>query len=513
MGIKNTLSFIIFLFFSLSFGYAEPVEIRILYVNDFHGFAESHRTLGSEKLSGGAQYLAGMVKRLRSEKETLLLSAGDMIQGNNWANLTEGKSVIELMNEMKFDAMVVGNHEFDFGKENLKKRVSEARFPVLGANVVGLDLLKPYLIKEMAGIKVAIIGITTDDTPLSTHPKNVFGFKFLPAKDTVEKYLQVLKGRADIIILLSHIGFSADRSIAERVKGIDVIVGGHSHTRLEKPLLVGHTIVVQAWEHGKALGVLDLTVENGKIIRFRGHLEEISPEIGVKDDSIKSLVDKYGEIIDRTLGETIGRTLCDLDGENVRRKETNLGNFIADIIRDRAGTDIAITNGGGIRIGIKKGEIKIKDIYSILPFDNYIVAIKMPGKKIKEVLEHGVSAVPEEAGRFPQISGMKFTYDPKAPTGSRIREIYIGDKPLESEKEYSVATNDFMAAGGDGYKTFLEVVASSKDYALSAGMIKDGKVLYSDAGRYLRDIVVQYIKKRKVIEPKTEERIKEVFYR
>lgn len=508
------LKVIFFAFFHSSSYYlltfAETVEIRILHVNDFHGFAESYKPLGSEKLMGGASYLAAKVKKLRSEKPTLLLSGGDMIQGNNWANLTEGKSVIELMNAMGFDAMVVGNHEFDFGQEVLKKRISEANFPVLGANVRGMEYLKPFIIKELSGIKIAIIGVVTEDTPTATHPKNVERLSFEPVESTIERNLQELKDKVDLVIVLSHIGFHADRVLADKVKGINVIVSGHSHTKVEKPALVGDTIIVQAWEHGKALGVLDLAFEDAKIVKFNGYLVEISPEKQSEDDSIKAIVDKYSKKVNAILDEKIGLSPSDLDGENVRKRETNLGNLIADIIRETVGAEIAIINGGGIRTGIKKGDIRVKDVYSVLPFNNYIVAIKMSGAKVKEALEHGVSAVEEGAGRFPQISGIRFTFNPKDKAGNRVKEIFVGDKPIEHDKEYTVATNDFLVAGGDGYKAFGETLKSSKDYEITGGVIKAEKLVYSDPSRYLRDIVVDYIKEKGTIEIKIEGRIREI---
>lgn len=501
---------ILLIILCVPFAFGETVEIRILYVNDFHGFAEPYKPLGSEQMFGGIYYLSEIVNRLRNEKPSLLLSAGDMIQGSNWANLSEGKSVIELMNAMGFDAMVVGNHEFDFGKEVLRKRVSEADFPVLCSNIEGFDILKPYVIKEISGIKIAIIGIVTEDTSVSTHPRNVVGLTFLSPENTIKKYIEELKDRVEIILVLSHMGHHADRILAEKIKGIDVIVGGHSHTKVERPVLIGDTIIVQAWEHGKALGVLDLTIKDGKIIHFDGHLEEIKPEIGKEDKAVKAIVDKYNNRVNAVLNEIIGEAQLDLDGENVRKKETNLGNLIADIIRKTAGADVAIINGGGIRTGIKKGEIKVKDVYSVLPFDNYIVAIKLSGKQIKETLEHGVSAIEEGAGRFPQVSGLKFTYNPFAKPGFRVKEIFVGDRPLELDKEYIVATNDFLAAGGDGYRAFGEAVRSSKDFAVIGGMMKGERLIYSDSSRYLRDVVIEYIKNERIITPKEEGRIKEI---
>ena len=229
-------------------------EIRILHVNDFHGYATEQHGFHSDELLGGIAYLAWRADVLKREKPGLLLAAGDMIQGNNWANLFQGKPVIEVMNEMGFDAMVVGNHEFDYGQAVLKERIKEARFPVLGANVQGMEGLKPYIIREIEGVKIAIIGVVTEDLPVTTHPKNVVGLKILSPINVVERYVKELRSKVDIILVLSHIGINVDMLLAERVKGIDVIVGGHTHTKLAAYLTVGSTVIVQAWEHGLASG-------------------------------------------------------------------------------------------------------------------------------------------------------------------------------------------------------------------------------------------------------------------
>ncbi len=497
-----------FLFTTLAYG--QQAEIRILHVNDFHGFAEPYKPLGSDELLGGIPYLAAKADSLRKEKPSLLLSAGDMIQGNNWANLFQGESVMEWMNEMRFDAMVLGNHEFDYGQEVLKKRISEARFPILGANVEGLAPLKPYVIKELKGIRIALIGIVTEDVPLSTHPRNVAGLKFVSPIETVEKYIQELKEKADVIVVLSHIGYPSDRDLAEKVKGIDVIVGGHSHTRITKPVSLGNTLIVQAWEHGKALGILDLTIKDGKIIRSEGHLQEIRPEKGKGDKATLAIMKKYRKRVDAVLNERIGETEVDLDGENVRKRETNLGNFIADIMRRASGADVTLINGGGIRTSIRKGEVRVKDIYSVLPFDNYIVAIKLTGRQLGEALEHGVSAAEDEEGRFPQVSGLSFKYSPLERKGSRMKEISVAGHPINLDREYIVATNDFLAVGGDGYKAFGEAIQSSRNFSVVGGMMKGEKVVYSESGRWLRDVVVEYIKEKKRIAPLIEGRIIEI---
>ncbi len=484
--------------------------IRILYLNDFHGFAAPHRPLGADETVGGLAYLAGRADALRAGKPSLLLAAGDMIQGNNWANLFRGRPAIEAMNSMRFDAMVVGNHEFDFGQQALRERISEAKFPVLGANVEGFDGLKPYVIRNVEGIRVAIIGVVTQDTPVSTDPRNVTGLTFSPPAAAVRKYLGELKDRADIFVVLSHIGYEGDRKLAAEVRGIDVIVGGHSHTKLEAPVKVGATLIVQAWEHAKALGVLDLSVDGGRITGYHGHLEVIRPVPGGEDKAVAAIVSKYQGMVDRTLDERVGTAEVDLDGENVRRRETNLGDVIADIMRKTSGADAALINGGSIRTSINKGPVAAKDIYSVLPFDNYIVAIRLTGGQIRRALEYGVSAVERGEGRFPQVSGISFTYSPSASPGSRVKTILIDGKPFDPDGVYSVATNDFLAAGGDGYTAFGEAVRSSKDFAAVGGMMKGEKLVYSDAGTWLRDVVMGYIKEQKTIAPAVEGRIKEV---
>jgi 2',3'-cyclic-nucleotide 2'-phosphodiesterase (5'-nucleotidase family) len=371
-------------------------------------------------------------------------------------------------------------------------------------------MLKPFVIREVGGVKVALIGVVTEDTPVTTHPGNVAGLKFEPPAQTVRKYVAELRPQADIIVVLSHIGYSADRLLAEQVEGIDVIIGGHSHTRLEQPVTVGRTVIVQAWEHGKALGLLDLTVKEGKIAAASGHLEEIMPVPGTADRQILAIVEKYRQKVDAVLDEKVGETLVDLDGESVRRKETNLGDLITDVMRQVSGAEVAIINGGDIRTSIRKGEILLKNIYAVLPFNDYVVAIRLTGKQIREALEHGVGAIEDGSGRFPQVSGLSFTYSRSAANGSRVKDILIGGAPLIPEKEYTVATNDFLAAGGDGYRVFGDAIRSSADFSDIGGTLKGEKLFYSDPGKWLKDVVAGYIREKRTIAPQTGGRIREL---
>jgi 5'-nucleotidase / UDP-sugar diphosphatase len=488
---------------SLSLQAGEPVKLRLLYLNDFHGYGEPSKSSANPNQWGGIALLAAEVDRLRQERPTLLLAAGDMIQGHPWANLFEGRSTIEVMNAMGFSAMVLGNHEFDFGQEILIHRMEEARFPVLAANVQGLKGARPYIIQEVGGLKIAIIGLVTENTPTSTHPKNVKGLAFTSPMATSRKILKELEPKPDLVIILSHLGFPADRRLAKAVKGIPVIVGGHTHTRIETPVKVEDTLIVQAWEHGKVLGLLDLTIQDGKVLQYEGRLipirrEEISP-----DPVIAKIVEGYNKKAEALLEEVIGEALVDLQAEGSRSRETNLGNLVADILRNETKADGALINGGGLRDDLLKGPIKGKHLLSVLPFRNFPMVLKVKGHELKAVLEHGLSDLSGSCGCFPQISGMGITYDPAAPAGERITSLRIREKPLEPEAWYTLATFDFLAAGGDGYSILSELL-SPKDGV--AG--KSSRLVLFESGREIREVVTAYIKDKKQVSAHTEGRIR-----
>ncbi|MFZ2089435.1 MAG: bifunctional UDP-sugar hydrolase/5'-nucleotidase, partial [Desulfobaccales bacterium] len=484
------------------------VDLSIFYVNDFHGFAEPYKPKGGDAPLGGIAYLAGAVERARGKQPSLLLSAGDMIQGNTWANFSQGKSTIDVMNAMRFDAMAVGNHEFDFGVKVLKQRMAQARFPILGANVKGMPGLKPYVIKNLSGVRVAIIGVVTPDTPVATNPGNVAGLTFSTPEGAVRQVLKEIKGRADIILVLSHCGYKADRELAAQVPAIDVIVGGHSHTKILKPEQVGRTIIVQAWEHAKALGVLTLKIKDRKIAGFEGTLQEISPAAGPPSRRVQEIVSRYERQTEGHLKRVIGEALVDLDGEHVRERETNLGDFIADVMREKAGAEAALINGGTIRTSIPQGPITVKHIFCVLPFDNYLVAIRLTGSQLKQALEHGLARLEEPTGSFPQVAGLTFTYSRSAPAGSRLKNLTVGGQPWEPDKEYVVATNDYLVAGGDGYTAFGEALKSARDYGNLGGTVTSSKLAYNDPGAWLREVVINAIQVRKTIAPRVDERIR-----
>jgi 2',3'-cyclic-nucleotide 2'-phosphodiesterase (5'-nucleotidase family) len=323
----------------------------------------------------------------------------------------------------------------------------------------------------------------------------------------MKKFLPQVKKHADVIIVLSHLGFPEDLKLAYLIGGIDVIVGGHSHTRVEKPRTVGSTIIVQAWEHGKTLGVLDLEVYDGRVALSEGHLEKILAS-GPRDEAVQELVKKYQTQVDEVLGQVIGETTVFLDGQNVRRRETNLGNWLADLIRQTANADVAVLNGGGIRRSLAAGPISLRDIQEIIPFENYIIALELTGRDIVQILEHGLSGLPAAAARFPQVSGIKVCYDLSAPPGRRLLEVQVGGQPLVDDKIYVLATVDFLAAGGDDYSMFPKIFCGVGETG-QTGNNPAHNLVYNDTGRLLKQIVSDYIKTQKIISPEMEGRIVE----
>ncbi len=492
-------------------------HFTMYYVNDFHGFAEPTQPPGTSVQKGGAAWLADRVNELRAKQPGLFLAAGDMIQGDTWSNFSQGASAIALLNAMRVDAMVTGNHEFDFGQEVLKQRIGEARFPVLAANVEGMPELVPQTTFTLSDGKVAVIGLVTDDVPQSSHPRNTTGLKFIAPLTAAREQIAARDSDTDLVVLLTHIGHQQDLALAEKLcTGPDtvddplLIVGGHSHTRVETPVRIGNCAVVQAGEHGKLLGVVDVSVEQEKMVAATGRLEEIGPAEGEADPAVAALVQQYSSQVDGILNQKAGSSKVDLIQAGSREKETNLGNLVADIVRKTTGAQVALVNGGSLRTGLSKGEITFRQVHAVLPFNNYLVAVKMSGELLWQALEHGVSGVERGEGRFPQVSGMTFVFDRNRPAGQRIVSATVDGQPLDRQREYTVATLDFIASGGDGYTAFGQAIKSSGDYCEIGGAMRSSRLVYNDPGKFLRDAVLDALAKDSPVAPSVEGRIVEV---
>ncbi|MFH2124552.1 MAG: 5'-nucleotidase C-terminal domain-containing protein [Pseudomonadota bacterium] len=494
-----------------------PTTFRIYYINDFHGFANPEQIPGEKGQQGGIAWLASHLQQLRTEQPGLFLAAGDMIQGDTWTNFSQGYSTIALLNQLHLDAMVTGNHEYDFGQEVLKKRIKEANFPILAANVKGLPGVYPHVSFSLSGGKVTVIGLVTDDVSQSSHPRNTEGLSFSPPLQVARGQIAAMKNNADLFVLLTHIGYEQDLALAKNLcqgpDALDVpilIVGGHSHTVVKTPVRIGNcAVVVQAGDHGRFLGVVDMTIEQGRLTAVEGRLDEIVPTPGGDDPEIAALVQRYNAQVDIVLNQKGGVTDVDLIQEGVRQQETNLGDLVADIVRSATGAQAALVNGGSLRTALNKGEITFRQVYAALPFNSYLVAVKMSGKLLLETLEHGVSGVERGEGRFPQISGMTFVFDRRRPVGQRIISATVGGQPINPQQEYSVATLDFIAAGGDGYTAFGQAIRSGGDFVEIGGAMRSSRLVYNDPGQFLRDVVLDALAKDSPVAPVVDGRIVE----
>ncbi len=461
-------------------------EIIILHTNDVHSRVESHLPQGAEEEQGGRVRAATVVEEIRAiygKDKVLLLDAGDSLHGMNIDNLFGGLPSIEIMNAMGYDAFTPGNHEFNYGQAVLAERIADAKFPTLASNVTHEDgsLFAGYsaLIKEVNGVKVGIIGLVAEETPIVTHPKNVEGLLFRDPVVIAKQTAKILRPQVDVLIALSHLGHSMDVVLAETVPELDVIVGGHSHTKIETAKEVNGVILVQAHEYANDLGFLYLEVENERIVSYEGFLIPVTADV-TKHGRVQSIIDHWNAQLQARLDNVVGKSAISWDGEraSVRTQETNLGNLVADVIRHAVEADIAMTNGGGIRASIHAGDIRVADVYNVLPFDNSLVVVEMMGMDILEALEHSVRLLPEQNGAFLQVSGITYEVDPSALPGGRVINAKVGENRLAAGKYYTVATNDFLAAGGDGYETFLNAT------------------VVAETGIMLRDVMVDYIAER-----------------
>ncbi|MEZ0482052.1 cell wall-binding repeat-containing protein [Planococcus sp. SSTMD024] len=460
-------------------------ELTIMHTNDTHANLDN------------APKRATLVKQLRAENDnSLLLDAGDVFSGSLYFNTFQGQADLALMNYMEYDAMVFGNHEFDLGSSDeghqaLAEFVGGADFPLLGANVdfsadanmsplvAGEAFTKTAengqvysgVVQEVNGEEVGIFGLTTAETADISSPGDIEFSNYLEAAEEAVAWFD--EQGVNKIVALTHIGYDDnaavdnDRTLAAEVEGIDVIVGGHTHTKLLPPVQVEDTVIVQANEYNKFLGQLDVTFDaDGNVTNFVGEHHEVAA--AEADAEAAEILAPYKEEVDELKDTEIGVEanvfLNGTRGEfGVRASETNLGNFITDGMLEKAkqinpDTTIALQNGGGIRESIDEGPITYGEILTVMPFGNALAIMEVTGQEIKDALEHSVREYPKENGGFLHVSGMFFNYDGKAPVGDRVLSVFVDNgeyyDELDLEETYTVATNSFTAKGGDGYDMF-----------------------------------------------------------
>lgn len=498
--------------------------LHILHTNDFHSRIEAingfDSTCNAEQAAagecfGGTARLVTKVAEMRAALEgqnVVLLDAGDQYQGSLMYTTYKGDAEIEFMNLIGYDAMAVGNHEFDDGPAGLAKLLDGAQFPVISGNIdvsqepVLAGKLENHVILEVGDERIGIISALATDTPETSSPgPNVI---FADAIESLQADVDALTAEGVTkIIALTHVGTPHDLEIAAAVTGLDAVVGGHSHTLFSNteegamayPTMVGTVPVVSAYAYGKYLGHLTLTFDDaGNVTAASG--DPILLDASVAEDA--GVVARIAELagpIEELRNRVVAEAGAAIDGarESCRAVECQMGNLVADAMLDRVadlGVTIAIANGGGLRASIDAGEVTMGEVLTVLPFQNTLSTFSATGETIIAALENGVSQVEEGAGRFPQVAGLKYTFDPAAPAGSRVSDVQVligGDAwgPIDPAATYGVVTNNYVRNGGDGFAMFVDA-ADAYDF-----------------GPDLADVTAEYLAANSPYQPYTDGRI------
>lgn len=459
------------------------VKLTIVHTNDTHARIES----GSGIM--GFAKISTKVNELRAENPNLLLvDAGDTFHGQTIATLNKGESVVKVMNAMMFDVMTVGNHDFNYGQDRLLEIEAMLDFPIVSGNITnedGTPYMKGTYIKEIGGIKVGFFGLTSPETAYKTHPKNVEGLTFENPITSAKAMVAELVGKVDMIVAIGHIGEDAgteftSKMIINEVDGIDLFIDGHSHTVKPNGELVNETMLVQTGAYDANLGVVDITLTNGVVTEISAKLITSEEATAIEEDpAILEVIAEISAENKLITDVKVGTTSVILEGtrEVVRTGESNLGNLITNAMLYETGAQIAITNGGGIRASIEAGDITIGDVITVLPFGNYLVTLDVKGSDIILALENGVTDYPAAKGAFPHVAGISFTFDPTKPAMERVTSVIFNGQPLDPNAFYSVATNDFMAAGGDQFVSLGASVQTGEFASLDDALVEYLKIV------------------------------------
>ncbi len=513
---------------------AGAFTLHLVHFNDFHSRIESINAFDSTcsgedeaagKCFGGAARLVTAVHELRdglkaAGENVLVLEAGDAFQGSLFFTAYSGQAEVEMLNRIGLDAMVYGNHEFDLGPAPLAAFVEAADFPVLSGSVdvSGDPALAPlaldHLVLDVGGEKVGIVAATTPDTPEISTPGPTVRFRDpVPYLTATVKALDA--AGVDKIILVSHLGTAADETVAASVQGIDAIVGGHSHdlysnrdpqAAFRYPLMVtgpeGRAVpIVQAGAYSKYLGHEVLSFDDaGILVGARGDTMLLDASV-TPDASTLARIKELAGPIDALKQKRVAEIAGPIDGsrEACRQRECPMGDLVADAMLDRVraqGVTIALTNGGGLRASIAGGAVSMGDVIAVLPFQNTLATFNIKGSDIVAALENGVSQVETGAGRFPQVAGLRFSWDPRvAPTAGRVKAVEVRDGgawvPIDPTKVYTAASNNFLRAGGDGYVSLRDGATNAYDYGpgledVLAGFLQAHPDYVPETGRITR---------------------------
>jgi 5'-nucleotidase len=483
---------------------SDEILIKVLHTNDTHAHADSHVVSYNNETEevGGLARLTHFVKSVRQkDKNVLLLSAGDVFQGTMFFNFFKGIADFECMNLAGYDAMCLGNHEFDEGPQWLLESLKKADFEIVNCNVIfgksykdDAKKIKPYFIREINGLKIAVIGVLTKELFTLVNVKNLKDIKVNDPIEAITPIVKKLRPEVDMILILSHMGLKEDLELSELVPGIDLIVGGHSHSMLVSPVVMrtskGKQVVInQAFEKGEYIGEVNMAYSKAykKWRLVDGRLNRMDKTVP-EDPQVKKIIAGYNEKIIKEVRIVIAETLTPLigDKDSIRAHETNLGNLIADAILLHSKADMALINGGGVRTGLPAGKITIEDCIKIFPFSNTVTKLTIKGSTLREAFSMVAKArMKGTCGCFLHVSkGVKVRYHEGA-----VAELSLNGLPINDNNLYTVAMSDFTAAGGDGFSMFSPVPERFSD------------------GIRINDILVDYVKSLKTINTETEGRI------
>jgi 2',3'-cyclic-nucleotide 2'-phosphodiesterase (5'-nucleotidase family) len=481
---------------------APPVEITFLHDTHFHGnFAHDEETGVSEI----ARYMALVAERKAEIPDALFIGNGDDLAPSVLASVFRGEHMIEVLNASPLDVNTLGNHEFDFGPDNAAARFAESDFPWVTANVrdaadpdkpFGHEFgVEPFILVDVHDVTVGITGLGPENMPevtSLTQPGDVSAAEHILAVPAMEEVLPMMQAAgADLIVVASHLAGVDARRLAAEVDGIDVIVGDHAAEVLEEPEVINDTILSFVGDEFDFLGELTVKFHNGRVIDHSFTLHEITDDIA-PDPDIQAIVDAWEAALDEALSEVIGQRVNEWDVRRaiVRSEETGFANYIVDTMRASVDADVALTNGGGIRSDMvyEPGDITRRDVVAILPFINTVVKVELTGATILAALENGVSAVEDGDGRFPHVSGMAYVWDPGAAPGSRIVEVTIGGELLDEVATYTLATNNFLLGGGDGYTMLADgdVLVAPEEGPLMSTLITE-RIIEDEAVEVFED--------------------------
>lgn len=467
---KKALSVALLLIVSGFTTLAQTVRVTILHLNDTYQFTPAD----GGKRGGLARVMTIKKGVLKENPNTIMTLGGDTVSPSVETRTYKGAQMIDAWNAVGLDYSVFGNHEFDLKTPDLLARLKESKFSWLGANVVDTKTGKifantpPYVIRTVGGVKIGFIGLLLPETKETSSMEaslNVTDF-CSTARSLVPK---IRKAGANVVIGLTHLFMHQDKKLAG-CADFDLILGGHEHTLLQSS--AHGTPIFKMWADAREVGKFDLYIDkkSGRLASMDWEIIPITDEIP-DDPEFAPVAAKYKDLLDK-LAVKVGATSVELDAlsQSVRTKETNIGNFIADAYRKAADADVALVNGGSIRADLtySPGPLTMRDVLSMLPFNNPIVKVEVNGKLLAEILEHGVarSAEDKEPGRFPQVSGMSFKFDVRKLPGQRVSDITVTGQPLDEKRTYTMATSDFLVSrGGDGYmmlKTAKVLIAADK---------------------------------------------------